>query len=328
MAQGLKKMSASSTDSTHMVAEIGMAEGMGEQPVDLSAEERKLLSVAHTSAIGSRRGAWRIITSVKQKEIYDDILALMDENLIPSACTGEPKAFYFEKKDNYYRFLAECATGDAKSKAGDDVCVARAEGTREQKTVEVPQVVYIDKAVDVPMMSEKQAPMIQKVLKTVEAPQVQYSVRIVDLPVATQCRVPTIQPVQETVDMPQVQFLDQVRGRIIEETDVPIPRVMEETIEVEKPKSQRFTLLADNKLAPKLDDGCAVQAPDWEELQRLRDEGSMTVHDTNKLPNDSHNLELFKETLPSPIMMQVQQERSLPRETHQGYHAVSEKSSP
>ena len=98
-------MSASSTDSPHMVAELGMAEGMGEQPVDLSAEERKLLSVAHTSAIGSRRGAWRIITSVEQKEIYDGILALMDENLILSACTGEPKAFYFEKKDDYYRFL-------------------------------------------------------------------------------------------------------------------------------------------------------------------------------------------------------------------------------
>ena len=110
--------------------------------MDLSAEERKLLSVAHTSAIGIRRGVWRIITSVEQKEIYDGILALMDENLIPSACTGEPKAFYFEKKDDYYRFLAECATGDAKSKAGDDVCVAIAEGTREQKTVEVPQVVY------------------------------------------------------------------------------------------------------------------------------------------------------------------------------------------
>ena len=81
---------------------------------------------------------------------------------------------------------------------------------------------------------------------------------------------------------------------------------MEETIQVEKPMSQRFTLLAANKLAPKLDDGCAVQAPVSEELQRFRDEGLMTVHDTNKLPNDSDNLELFKEILLSPIMMQVQ----------------------
>ena len=58
--------------------------------------------------------------------------------------------------------------------------------------MEVPQVVYIDKVVDVPMVSEREAPMIQKVLKTVEVPQVEYNDRIVDLPVATQCRVPTI----------------------------------------------------------------------------------------------------------------------------------------
>ena len=32
----------------------------------------------------------------------------------------------------------------------------------------------------------------------------------------------------------------------------------------------------------------------------------MTVHDTNKLPNDSDNLELLEETLPCPIMMHVQ----------------------
>ena len=79
---------------------------MGEQPVDLSAEERNLLSVAHKSAVGSRCGAWRIITSVEQKEnfkgneqpttyatehdvkvgtelpgVRDGILVLMDKNL-------------------------------------------------------------------------------------------------------------------------------------------------------------------------------------------------------------------------------------------------------
>ena len=54
----------------------------------------------------------------------------------------------------------------------------------------------------------------------------------------------TIQPVQETLEMPKVQFLDRVGGRIIEEIAVPIPRMMEETIQVEKPMSQRFTLLA------------------------------------------------------------------------------------
>ena len=160
--------------------------------------KRDLLSISHKYAVGSRRAVRRVITSVKQKErikayeqqaadarecaimleaelqrIYAGILALMDENLIPSASTGEPKALYFELKDDYYRSLAERATGDARSKA-----------------------------VDVPMVSERQAPMIQKVLKTVEVPQMQYSHRIVDSLVVTQCRVSTIQLVQKTVEMP------------------------------------------------------------------------------------------------------------------------------
>ena len=79
-------------------------------------EERNLLSVVYGSTAGSRRAAWRIITSVEQKEKFkgkeqqaphareyvakvegelqktrDGIPALMDENLIPSASTGESK---------------------------------------------------------------------------------------------------------------------------------------------------------------------------------------------------------------------------------------------
>merc|ERR1712227_751951 len=120
-----------------------MAEYMqrvGEQPAELSVEERNLLSVAYKNAVGSRRAAWRIITSVEQKEktkgneqqasyareyvakveaelqkICDGILALMDKNLIPSASTGESKVFYYKMKGDY-RYLAEFATGDAKSK--------------------------------------------------------------------------------------------------------------------------------------------------------------------------------------------------------------------
>merc|ERR1711862_809894 len=35
---------------------------------ELSVEERNLLSVAYKNAVGSRRAAWRIISSVEQKE--------------------------------------------------------------------------------------------------------------------------------------------------------------------------------------------------------------------------------------------------------------------
>merc|ERR1711957_622289 len=35
---------------------------------ELTVEERNLLSVAYKNAVGSRRAAWRIITSIEQKE--------------------------------------------------------------------------------------------------------------------------------------------------------------------------------------------------------------------------------------------------------------------
>merc|ERR1712137_196737 len=47
--------------ATHM-------EAVGKSGDELSVEERNLLSVAYKNAVGSRRAAWRIITSVEQKE--------------------------------------------------------------------------------------------------------------------------------------------------------------------------------------------------------------------------------------------------------------------
>merc|ERR1712039_954361 len=43
-------------------------ECVGKTGEELSTEERNLLSVAYKNAVGSRRAAWRIITSVEQKE--------------------------------------------------------------------------------------------------------------------------------------------------------------------------------------------------------------------------------------------------------------------
>merc|ERR1712065_37458 len=64
------------------------------------------------------------------QKICDGILALMDKNLIPSASAGESKGFYYKMKGDYYRYLAEFATGDAKSKAAEDARVAYAEATK------------------------------------------------------------------------------------------------------------------------------------------------------------------------------------------------------
>ena len=83
---------------------------VGNDGAELSVEERNLLSVAYKNTVGSRRAAWRIISSVEQKEkskgnemqaacakeyrvkvedelqgICDTILKLLNNGLIPKA---------------------------------------------------------------------------------------------------------------------------------------------------------------------------------------------------------------------------------------------------
>jgi len=120
-------------------------ETVGKAGEELSVEERNLLSVAYKNAVGSRRAAWRIITSVEQKEktkgneeqakwakeycskveaelqkICDTILGLLDGSLIVKASTGESKVFYQKMKADYYRYIAEFSDGDAKKKAASN----------------------------------------------------------------------------------------------------------------------------------------------------------------------------------------------------------------
>jgi len=96
---------------------------------ELSVEERNLLSVAYKNAVGSRRAAWRRISSVEvnetskrneeianavgqykakiEKELHDicnNILQLLDKNLIPASKNGESKVFYSKMKGDYYRY--------------------------------------------------------------------------------------------------------------------------------------------------------------------------------------------------------------------------------
>jgi len=42
---------------------------VAKQDVELTVEERNLLSVAYKNVIGARRASWRIISSIEQKEL-------------------------------------------------------------------------------------------------------------------------------------------------------------------------------------------------------------------------------------------------------------------
>lgn len=89
--------------------------------VELTVEERNLLSVGYKNIIGSRRASWRILSSIEQKEegkgnehnvkrikdyrnrvenelaeICSDILSIIDKHLIPSSSSGESTVFYYK----------------------------------------------------------------------------------------------------------------------------------------------------------------------------------------------------------------------------------------
>ncbi|XP_015587250.1 14-3-3 protein zeta isoform X1 [Cephus cinctus] len=115
-----------------------------ETGVELSNEERNLLSVAYKNVVGARRSSWRVISSIEQKtegserkqqmakeyrekvekelrEIcYDVLQGLLDKYLIPKASNAESKVFYLKMKGDYYRYLAEVATGETRNAVVDD----------------------------------------------------------------------------------------------------------------------------------------------------------------------------------------------------------------
>ena len=72
-----------------------------------------------------------------------------------------------------------------------------------QKTVEVPQTQFIDKAVDVPVIAQRQVPIVRKAQKTVEVPQAQSTDdEVMNALVIMQRHVPAIQVAQKTIASP------------------------------------------------------------------------------------------------------------------------------
>ncbi|KAJ3318097.1 hypothetical protein HDV06_000823 [Boothiomyces sp. JEL0866] len=110
--------------------------------LELTVEERNLLSVAYKNVIGARRASWRIVSSIEAKEeskgndaqvgkikeyrvkieselfeVCSDILSVLDQHLIPTAEAGESKVFYYKMKGDYHRYLAEFSSGEKRKDA-------------------------------------------------------------------------------------------------------------------------------------------------------------------------------------------------------------------
>ncbi|KDP32536.1 hypothetical protein JCGZ_14739 [Jatropha curcas] len=117
---------------------------VAELDVELTVEERNLLSVGYKNVVGARRASWRILSSIEQKEeskgneshvrrikeyrkrveaeltnICSDIMRILDEHLIPSSGDVESNVFYYKMKGDYFRYLAEFYADTEKKEAAD-----------------------------------------------------------------------------------------------------------------------------------------------------------------------------------------------------------------
>lgn len=100
---------------------VDAMKSVAKMDVELTVEERNLLSVGYKNVIGARRASWRILSSIEQKEesrgneqnamrikdyrqkveneltdICNDIMTVIDEHLIPASTAGESSVFYYK----------------------------------------------------------------------------------------------------------------------------------------------------------------------------------------------------------------------------------------
>ncbi|CAH8447001.1 unnamed protein product [Schistosoma turkestanicum] len=124
-----------------------------EMKCELGNEERNLLSVAYKNVVGARRSAWRVISGSEAKaandpqkkkiaedcrikmeeelnEICNEVLRLIEDYLLKCQNNGESQVFYKKMKGDYYRYLAEVATGDPRNEVVSKSLEAYEEATK------------------------------------------------------------------------------------------------------------------------------------------------------------------------------------------------------
>ena len=244
--------SPETSQKSHCAEEASKAtetkEDLGAQVAKHSSE---LLSVVYKNAIDSRRAAWRVITSIEQKEkskgeeqlasyareyiakvenglqkIREGVLALTDKKLIPLPSTDESEAFYYKMKSDYHRYLAEQDTEAPKVSSRDRI----SQHTMEQ-TLNVPVPEMVTQSVEVPK-TISQNRIQQRTMK-----------QIVDDPVVQIVQIPQVHVVEKTAEIPVMTqrhiSRDGVQQRTVEQiVDAPVPQTVKELTEVFKVFSQ------------------------------------------------------------------------------------------
>jgi len=127
--------------------------------VQLTVEERNLLSVAYKNVVGARRASWRVLSSIETKEkekaderhstvasyrekvekeleeICGELLVLLEDYLLPKDNTTEGQVFYWKMAGDYYRYLAEFASGEDRKEKSTKAAEKYEEATKSGQSL-------------------------------------------------------------------------------------------------------------------------------------------------------------------------------------------------
>jgi len=96
-------------------------------------------------------------------------------------------------------------------------------------------------------------------------------------------------------------------GKMIEEKTARIGEMGVEVVNMaDDLEDTKKSLVEDQKFLADLEKNCATKKEEWGVRQKLRAEEQLAIADTIKILNDDDALELFKKTLPTPALLQVE----------------------
>jgi len=117
-------------DMCKIMKELVLFSGKSSPALDLTVEERNLLSVAYKNVIGARRASWRTLSVDDNKDnkliveyrrqveeelkvICKEVLELLENTLLKNNTEqNESRVFYLKMTGDYYRYLAEFVTSE------------------------------------------------------------------------------------------------------------------------------------------------------------------------------------------------------------------------
>ena len=113
----------------------------------------------------------------------------------------------------------------------------------------VPLSQFIDMAVEIPVVAQRQISMVQTVQMSIEIPQLQHCDEVIDVPVVSVVQVPHVCVVKKTVEDPQFEIVEKTvenpETQTIQGSDVLVPQVQVVEKMVEMLQVQFFDRAAD-----------------------------------------------------------------------------------